>query len=721
MTDEPVKANPGQGNLSEGSSPLDILAAAGVGTPVGEPAQTNTTTTTSSAVAADLGNISTDELKPASTAGMNSTQAGTAIEEHPIKIEMLPPKDDRAEDQKAQILENPIISSAQIQTPGVVNQEEIRDLTKDKPEPENPGPQLYIPQAPLPPIKVAPLKIATEPTLPAAEPAVKDTAEAAVAEIAADNAAATDTIKASGAAKIDVPVAGLPTPTAGQPLPPVDEKARQELEARAKDMVKELDALHEEVGVFGGTGGDAKKKRGNNMRIAAGMMALLIVAGGIGAGIWIMGRPGTQDLRKQAAGGYGPYCDSGGCDVDQAPPKNHFSDSCYVNYYWCYERSSQCSQNNADEHAYGLRSASLDQDCGTEQIDTTSGCPLHADYWVPGSYSDFVSETYDSDCGGEPEPTATPMPSPTPTPPQRPDVCLYTTITGSALNPGGAVNVELWANENYVSSIDRFRLEFYNKDNPKGDGTPNLIMFEPGVPYVVTAYADPWHPQYAEFNISYNSVNRPDYNWGGQVPRNIQVNGTFILNDGRYSSQDPDCVESFTRVAPTPTPSRTPTPTQIPTPTLSPTPIPQCNSSCTENSQCPTSLICSGGYCRNPSCTTQTNCVCPPPPLACYDLTYTPVPPVLGGLVTFTCMETNNSISLLGDTLAEFRYRVLGPIDDYISIPRMTGELFKAQLMIANPGDYEVQCRICRTISSANVESCTEWGGAGPTIAPVTN
>jgi hypothetical protein len=84
-------------------------------------------------------------------------------------------------------------------------------------------------------------------------------------------------------------------------------------------------------------------------------------------------------------------------------------------------------------------------------------------------------------------------------------------------------------------------------------------------------------------------------------------------------------------------------------------------------------------------------------------------------------METNNSINVLGDTLAEFRYRILGPIDDYRGIPLMPGELFKSQLMIANPGDYEVQCRICRTTSSVDAESCTEWGGASPTIAPVTD
>jgi hypothetical protein len=47
------------------------------------------------------------------------------------------------------------------------------------------------------------------------------------------------------------------------------------------------------------------------------------------------------------------------------------------------------------------------------------------------------------------------------------------------------------------------------------------------------------------------------------------------------------------------------------------TPYPQqqiaaaCNNSCTLNTDCTSGLVCIGGMCLNPSCTSQTNCVCP--------------------------------------------------------------------------------------------------------------
>jgi len=81
--------------------------------------------------------------------------------------------------------------------------------------------------------------------------------------------------------------------------------------------------------------------------------------------------------------------------------------------------------------------------------------------------------------------------------------------------------------------------------------------------------------------------------------------------------RNPSCTSQTNCLCPTPSPS--PTPTRSPSPTPSPTPVPQCNSTCTANSQCPSGLVCSiatgatSGNCRNPSCTSQTNCLCPTP------------------------------------------------------------------------------------------------------------
>lgn len=63
----------------------------------------------------------------------------------------------------------------------------------------------------------------------------------------------------------------------------------------------------------------------------------------------------------------------------------------------------------------------------------------------------------------------------------------------------------------------------------------------------------------------------------------------------------------------TPTPTATATPTKTPTPS----PVPQCNSGCSTNSDCPSSLFCykqetaTTGVCRNINCRTYSNCVCP--------------------------------------------------------------------------------------------------------------
>ncbi len=85
---------------------------------------------------------------------------------------------------------------------------------------------------------------------------------------------------------------------------------------------------------------------------------------------------------------------------------------------------------------------------------------------------------------------------------------------------------------------------------------------------------------------------------------------------------------------PTPTPSPTPTPTPTPSPTPlgasptpTPTPIPGCGFSCTTNVDCPSTMICYVGSCRNPSCVTAASCICGGP-------TPTPSPTPLGASPT---------------------------------------------------------------------------------------
>ena len=66
------------------------------------------------------------------------------------------------------------------------------------------------------------------------------------------------------------------------------------------------------------------------------------------------------------------------------------------------------------------------------------------------------------------------------------------------------------------------------------------------------------------------------------------------------------CTTQFTVLALAPTPTPFPTPTPTPTPS----PITGCNFACVTNTDCPSTMICYQGACRNPSCVTAASCVC---------------------------------------------------------------------------------------------------------------
>lgn len=71
--------------------------------------------------------------------------------------------------------------------------------------------------------------------------------------------------------------------------------------------------------------------------------------------------------------------------------------------------------------------------------------------------------------------------------------------------------------------------------------------------------------------------------------------------------------------SPTPKPTGTPNPTSTPVPSASPTDTPRqgdpnsCNGTCGSNYNCQSGLFCYQGYCRNPSCQSETSCGCASP------------------------------------------------------------------------------------------------------------
>lgn len=63
--------------------------------------------------------------------------------------------------------------------------------------------------------------------------------------------------------------------------------------------------------------------------------------------------------------------------------------------------------------------------------------------------------------------------------------------------------------------------------------------------------------------------------------------------------------------SPTPTPSGSSTPTATPTSTPTPSSTPNsCGGTCGSNSNCSGGLYCNQGFCRNPSCPSETDCTC---------------------------------------------------------------------------------------------------------------
>jgi len=97
---------------------------------------------------------------------------------------------------------------------------------------------------------------------------------------------------------------------------------------------------------------------------------------------------------------------------------------------------------------------------------------------------------------------------------------------------------------------------------------------------------------------------------------------------------------TLTTSSPTPTP--TPTPTATPSSTPTPTPVPLCDSVCTTNSQCPANLTCSNGNCRNPSCLSDSDCIC-----ATATPSPTPTPTATPNACNGTCGSNTNCASNL--------------------------------------------------------------------------
>jgi hypothetical protein len=200
--------------------------------------------------------------------------------------------------------------------------------------------------------------------------------------------------------------------------------------------------------------------------------------------------------------------------------------------------------------------------------------------------------------------------------------------------------------------------------------------------------------------------------------------------------------------SPSPSPSQSPSPSPSRSPSPSPSPSPKiCGSTCTSDSQCPSTLRCIGGICDNPVCPGYSNCTCvytspspspspsgsrssspspsrspspspsrspspsPSPALnlVCVDLTRTPTDTLnIGNTVRFTCVGSASNVTV---NHCNFRMSINGGAYSSTGLQDSNGDcITDTAYTIATAGEYRVQCQVC---SSSDASHCTTWGLAG--------
>lgn len=121
----------------------------------------------------------------------------------------------------------------------------------------------------------------------------------------------------------------------------------------------------------------------------------------------------------------------------------------------------------------------------------------------------------------------------------RPSLCQSASISSGIISPGGSVTITGTAKTN---DVYKFSYAFYNKDNI--NVVPQPIQFTSGTNYAVSHTVAPTSTD--NLTVNYADINRPDYNWGGQLPTNFQVN-VYFTNPQGFSLPEPACVVSFAK------------------------------------------------------------------------------------------------------------------------------------------------------------------------------
>jgi len=229
--------------------------------------------------------------------------------------------------------------------------------------------------------------------------------------------------------------------------------------------------------------------------------------------------------------------------------------------------------------------------------------------------------------------------------------CSSASINKTTVRPGESVTLSSTAN----TQVNSFWYAAYNRENlyPAGDPKPICVGNDPILPEC-SQLDQNGNPRCAcptgghhlilfdpnkttmrpsgSVTTTYEALNLFDVRAGAQI-KTIQWNAYFSIGSGPWSFPEAACVTYMSLAA------------QV-TPRT-------CRQTCSASQPCAAGLSCTGGVCRNSSCTTtdNTSCVCPTPPRTCRQ-TCSASQPCAAGLTCIadegicrnsTCPSTDNT------------------------------------------------------------------------------
>lgn len=308
----------------------------------------------------------------------------------------------------------------------------------------------------------------------------------------------------------------------------------------------------------------AKKKFGGG-KIIATILGLVVLVGGIGAGILLTQQ---KQLFQQKASG------PSGCLCPVPNPQNiPCIESNGINYV-DLQRQAGCAYCNWSWEGGACCPGGGDSCSPVASIRCVPSpqvqeCKQYSPYcskgvWQPIAYYGTVPELCaDSRCGNEDfctpptnPPTAPPTVSPTPTvtptsTPSGPNLCSISTVDKTTLAPGESVVMSSVSN----SSTNNFTYAVYNVDNPYNPNNPKPVCVTSGGDVTTerdTCPAGTYHLIFKDTNtdartagsttVEYGKLFVVDKNWSDKQVTRVQINAYFQVTGDQVSTPQPACV-----------------------------------------------------------------------------------------------------------------------------------------------------------------------------------